>query len=224
VKFRTGALDAGKVIHILFEDNGPGISPQAISRVFDPFFTTKPEGEGTGLGLSVCHGIIHEHNGNIWVESELGKGTTFFIDLPILAPDPVRTEPAAFASTPAQAGKACILVIDDEDHLTEVIKGLLQRKGYWVDVARNGIEGLERIAQKNYDLIISDLRIPKMSGPDFYHQVKADFPLLTDRFIFMSGDTISPFCRNLLEETRAPFLAKPFDLNQLVEMVRALLG
>jgi PAS domain S-box-containing protein len=212
------------MIRIELADNGPGIPQDLLSRIFDPFFTTKPEGVGTGLGLAICHGIIHEHEGDIWAESEPGQGSTFFIELPIVVQSvkpgklPVK-QPGALPEIPStSAGR--ILLIDDEASVIDILVRLLQRKGYQVDSAFNGTAGLAALFKARYDLILCDMRMPEMSGPEFYRQVAAKDPELAQRILFTTGDTVNVETRQFLDETKAPYLAKPFEMDDLMARVQ----
>lgn len=221
-KYLPGGHDSPPMIRIRIEDDGPGISSEAINRIFDPFFTTKAEGEGTGLGLSVCHGIITEHQGHIWAESEPGQGTTFVVELPVVVPATRASGQPPASPSPESANNRDILIVEDESNVAEIIGRSLRRKGFNVDLANNGVEGLAFVSKKDYDLILCDIRIPEMNGPDFYRKVEAHLPHLTSRFIFMSGDTISPTSRKFLEETQVPYLSKPFELQDLLNKIQIL--
>lgn len=210
------------IIRVIISDNGPGIPPEILSRIFDPFFTTKPEGQGTGLGLSICHGIVAEHGGHIWAESEPGHGATFYIELPIIAPQ--APESVIIAENAKQVllnEPVRILIIDDEESVLLIMERALKGKGYKVYKAINGIDGLARLYQKRYDLILCDIRMPGLNGPDFYRQVQEKDPLTAKRIIFTTGDILSLASRQFLEENGLPFLEKPFELDQLVKTVAA---
>jgi two-component system NtrC family sensor kinase len=221
------------VIRITIQDDGPGIASRHLSSIFDPFFTTKPEGQGTGLGLSVCHGIVSEHGGHIWAESQVGRGATFFLELPLISPDmpdqvgkrngtgPLRAD---FTSTTSVPGtQAHILVIDDEVALLDFLIRVLKREGYQVDAVSDGEMGLFHLAETRYDLVICDVRMPGLSGPEIYQQVQAQEPDLARRFLFITGDSMSPATQTFLEETGAPYLCKPFGPSDLTKQLRSLL-
>ena len=209
------------VIRIYIKDDGPGIPPEAIPRIFDPFFTTKPAGQGTGLGLSICHGIISEHGGHIWADNQPGQGAIFIIELPILAPKPSEAVVAdAKTSHPDDIAAHQILVIDDEPAVVEIIARALRRKGYQVDTANDGTSALACLYRTNYDLVLCDVRMPDMSGPDLYRQIKLKDAQMAARILFTTGDIVSPARRQFFDETGAPYLAKPFELDQLIERVR----
>src|SRR5262249_49795544 len=140
-------------IRVEVGDTGPGIPPENLKRIFDPFFTTKPTGQGTGLGLSICYGIIEEHDGKIYVSSEVGAGTTFTIDLPVLGQEPARQERAADFETGSAAGRGVgrLLIVDDEPSIVEVLSEGLRAHGHEVDTAINGRLALKMILAGTYD-------------------------------------------------------------------------
>jgi PAS domain S-box-containing protein len=216
------------VLRIIIQDDGPGIPAALQLRIFDPFFTTKEEGQGTGLGLAVCHGIITEHGGDIWVESREGQGASFFVELPLISATAVVPTPPLPSTPPRANGSSLntphhILVVDDEPSLVQIITRLLRRQNYVVETAENGAEGLERLAQARYDLIICDLRMPGMSGIEFYEEALLSNPRLQHHIIFTTGDTISPSARHFLSHNNLTYLAKPFDINDLLQTIHTLL-
>jgi two-component system NtrC family sensor kinase len=206
------------VIRVVFEDNGVGISPAMLPKIFDPFFTTKPE--GTGLGLSVCHGIITEHGGNIWAESGPQGGTRMFVELPIETPTQEAEEVDAVPSKFTSGNLARILVIEDEPAVLEVVQRALMRKGYLVEGTESGQEGLELLESQSYDLILCDIRMPGMSGIEFYQKLEKKKPEMLARLIFTTGDTISPGSQSFLKLINATVLPKPFELEKLLVVVR----
>ena len=213
------------MIRIIFQDDGPGILPAIQQRIFDPFFTTKAVGEGTGLGLSVCHGIIGEHKGNIWLNSQADQGTTFYIELPITTSSSVQTgAPVSFLPETRDTGRTRVLIIDDEASVRQILNRALRRDGYQVDAVANGETGLDCLSSKAYDLILCDIRMPKLDGPDFYRQVRDKYPHLAPKIIFMTGDTLSPSTRFFLNDVNPPYLNKPFELHDLEHIVQQTLG
>ncbi len=228
-KFVNNRREAAPVIRVIIRDDGPGIPSELLSRIFDPFFTTKPPGEGTGLGLSVCHGIVSEHGGHIWAESG-PEGATFFVEFPATTPE---------VSPPIQAGNpppnlptdkerpspapAHILMIDDEVDLLTALTLALRHEGYRVDPVSDGKTALARLAETRYDLILCDVRIPGLDGTEIYRRAKATHPDMDKRIIFITGDTVSAATRHFLEESGAPYLDKPFELTDLIEKVSATL-
>jgi signal transduction histidine kinase/ActR/RegA family two-component response regulator len=215
--------EARRRLRLEVADTGPGIPADVCARIFEPFFTTKPPGEGTGLGLSLCRGIIEEHGGTIDVDSEPGRGTRFMIELPIAAPSarPV----AADAVEPATViSPKTMLVVDDEPEIGAVIAEALQRDGHTAEVATNGAAALDMLGQRAYDLVISDTKMPVMDGESFYAELVRRFPGLRQRLIFVTGDVLSADKREFLERTGAPFLTKPCSLRDLRDLVRRVLA
>jgi DNA-binding LacI/PurR family transcriptional regulator/signal transduction histidine kinase/ActR/RegA family two-component response regulator len=228
-RFVNNRREAASVIRVIIQDDGPGIPSELLSRIFDPFFTTKPPGEGTGLGLSVCHGIVSEHGGHIWAESG-PEGATFFVELPIATPEV--SPPIQAGSTPSKLpadeekpspAPAHILMVDDEVDLLTALTLALRHEGYRVDPVSDGKTALARLAETRYDLILCDVRIPGLDGPEIYRQAKAIHPDMGKRIIFITGDTVSGATRRFLEESGAPYLDKPFELADLIEKVSATL-
>ncbi|HEX9428557.1 MAG TPA: ATP-binding protein, partial [Candidatus Polarisedimenticolia bacterium] len=209
----TSVVD-GK-IRITMVDDGPGIKPEVLKQIFDPFFTTKTVGQGTGLGLSICKAIIREHGGTIGAASTVGQGTTFTIDLPVVAGKETKVEMRRKAPLPLSP--STILVVDDELSMRELIRDALTARGHTVDAVENGLLALQAINSRRYDLVVSDLKMPGMSGQELFARLRSDAPDLIARIIFTSGDSVSPETRNFLESSGRPYLLKPFEVNDMVE-------
>ncbi len=204
----TTRLERGPArISLEVADSGPGIPPEVQTRIFEPFFTTKPQGEGTGLGLSLCRRTLEEHDGTITVQSEVGRGATFRLELPVVA----RPAPTSEAATPELlrpvAGKA-ILIVDDEVDLAATLAEALQDDGYQVAVADNGAAALEMLGRRPYDMVLSDTKMPKLDGEHFYAEIERRFPALRRRIIFVTGDILSREKREFLQRTGAPYLLR----------------
>ena len=195
-------------------DTGPGMRPEVRSRIFEPFFTTKPPGQGTGLGLALCRGIIEGHAGTITVESAPGRGTAFRIELPVTPPPE-----AAAAALPAAAAQPVrqksILIVDDEPDVAEILADLLAVDGHRVQTAPNGARALEKLRGGAYDAILSDLKMPELDGPSLYRTLAHQSHPLIQRFIFVTGDVLGEEMRQFLEETGVLCVSKPFDLEQV---------
>ena len=209
-------------VHVEIADTGPGIPSEIRGRIFEPFFTTKPVGQGTGLGLSLCRGIVDEHGGTITVESEPGQGTTFEITLPVTVRPASADAPSATETAPP-VGTKTILVVDDERDLAEILVEALGREGHRVEIAGNGADALRRLEQDRYDLVVSDTKMPVMDGVELVHEIERRFPTLSKRIIFVTGDVLDPEKRRFLESSGAPFLIKPFDLGEVRRVVRGVL-
>ncbi len=220
----TVATDTvGDCVRIISADSGPGISEENISKIFDPFFTTKPVGSGSGLGLSVCHGIISQHGGRIYAESKSGEGATFFIELPVATVAEADIEKGEVTVKEKKRhqpknGKN-ILVIEDESAIREVLKRALAAEGYQVDITTDGKTGIAMMQKKPYDLYIVDLKMPGMGGSELYRIVNKKHPAEAEKIVFITGDTITPETHDFLVATGRPYLSKPFEHAELLKLV-----
>jgi PAS domain S-box-containing protein len=174
------ALKPGPYARLTVKDTGHGMPPEVLARIFEPFFTTKGVGEGTGMGLSVVHGIIISHGGNITVESDPGIGTTFTIYLPHIAPT---AEGATGANAPIPGGHARILFVDDEVAIAGLAQQMLERLGYQVVVHTHSLAALEafRVDPQAFDLVITDQTMPHLRGDHLVQELRwcrADIPII----------------------------------------------
>ncbi len=214
----------GDTIRIQFVDDGPGISKENLGRIFDPFFTTRPVGNGTGLGLSISHGIIAEHRGRIYAKSELGKGATFVVELPVVADNKRKAKADAIEEEPWQKQGARILVVDDEQAILDFLHDLLTGEGYQVEVIDRADAALKRLQSEHYDLILLDIKLPGMNGIELYRRVEAIEPTLCQSIAFITGDVMEPSTRDFLEQTGASHIAKPFNIGHLRKEVNRILS
>ena len=216
----------GKNIRISFADDGPGITKENMARLFDPFFTTKAPGEGTGLGLGLSRSIVLEHGGELNIESEPGHGATFIIELPItevLLPETDATSPMV-KEKPAATKTGRILVVDDEPGVRTLIEKALTRTGHSVDTSGDPKEALDKLANASYDVLLTDIRMPGMSGMELYARVLEKSPAMANRIIFITGDTMGTDVKAFLAKNNLAYLAKPFDIEALKEKVDIILG
>ena len=205
-------------------DTGTGIPPEVLGKIFEPFFTTKDVGKGTGLGLSTVYGIVKQSNGFIFAESEIGKGTSFIIYLPVNADAGQPVIEAPKPDKPAELwGSGSILLVEDEDMVRAVAERALTRHGYTVIAAAHGEEALEILAQdgNSFDLIISDVVMPMMDGPTMVRHAREKFPDMP--ILFMSGYAEEQL-RKSIDLDRVQFLPKPFSVKQLAEAAQRALG
>jgi len=200
-------------------DDGPGMPETLAAQVFEPFFTTKPEGEGTGLGLSISQGILREHGGRIMLSTEEGRGSTFTVQLPLATRVPAPT-PSSGTGTPTK--RLRVLVVDDEPHILHYMHATLDAWGHVPVVASNGREGLELADRETFDLVISDLRMPEVSGREFYEELARRHPALAARLVFSTGDTVRGDTLAFLESLDRPYLHKPFSLAELRTLLAAV--
>jgi signal transduction histidine kinase len=221
--------DRGLVI-VEINDDGPGIPEEVQPKIFDPFFTTKEVGKGTGLGLTVAYAIVQEHGGRIRIESRPGGGASFFVELPITGaqqaapPPPSHTQPRPVKTTPAAARRsASILVVEDETQLANAVVEALEDAGYTVEHAADGKEALARIEARPHDLIVCDLKMPRLDGKAFFRKLEATSPKLRRRVIFVTGDVAGTDAEQFLKESGCRWLAKPFRLGDLVQAVKEVL-
>jgi two-component system cell cycle sensor histidine kinase/response regulator CckA len=237
-RFAYKGMPAGEYVLVEVTDTGTGIPPEIIDRVFEPFFSTKEVGKGTGLGLSTVYGIVKQTGGFVFLESVLGKGTTFRIFLPRhvaaaeeVPPHAVRGQSGGTAGAgeakPAAAddtGQGTILLVEDE----EVLRGLNARglvsRGYTVLQAANGAEAIEAFDSHpgQIDLVVSDVVMPEMDGPTLLTKLRRRNANV--KIVFVSGYAEEAFEKHLPEGEKYSFLAKPFTLKQLLGRVKEMTG
>ncbi|MCB1069724.1 MAG: response regulator [Kiritimatiellae bacterium] len=214
-------INPGEYVALRMQDNGTGMTSEVMSHLFEPFFTTKEVGKGTGLGLSMVYGIINQYEGQILVESQLGKGTTFTIFFPRVRGDLPLETPAA--ETSDHPGTETILIVEDEDTVRKLAEKMLLLKGYRILTAANGHEALVLYRQHagEIDLILSDVVMPGMSGralTEAIREISPDVPI-----VYMSG-----YARNSIEDSdvsinEETFVQKPFTPAVLYRKIRSAL-
>lgn len=201
-------------------DDGPGMPEELAARAFEPFFTTKPEGQGTGLGLNICMGIVKEHGGVITLTTAPGAGATFSVELPLPEGSEEESPQPASPDTPPMSFR--ILLIDDEPHILHYLRTTLEAWGHAVESAPDGHVGLEMAASGHFDLIISDLRMPRLGGREFYERLVIRNPAVARHVVFSTGDTIRGDTREFLEREGRPYLNKPFSLAELRNLLNQI--
>ena len=220
---RFPELKAGDYVMLAITDTGMGMSEEVKARVFEPFFTTKDVGQGTGLGLSTCYGILKQSGGHISVYSELARGATFKIYLPQVGPlakNPLQR----LASPDLPRGTETILLVEDDPALREMAATLLRRLGYTVLAAANGLEALRLKQQRgsgHMDLLFTDVVMPHMSGKELADRVRALSP--HTRILFTSGYTENTIVQQGGLNPGVVFLQKPFTPSALARKVREVL-
>jgi len=224
LRTRLDHTPAGEQIRVTLSDTGVGIPREHLPRVFDPFFTTKPPGEGTGLGLSIAYSIVREHGGSIELASEVGLGTTVTVSLPVVPaesaanpkpePPPPPSLPPACEQRPRSA-----LVVDDEEAIREFLQESLRLEGFEVDIAENAAQGLARLRACHYDLVLCDIKMPGKTGIELLEEISREQPDIVSRFIFMTGDALSPGTREVLDSAVVRYLMKPFTLADVLRLL-----
>jgi len=225
-------LPGDHFVTIEVSDTGTGMSDEVKAKIFEPFFTTKEQGKGTGLGLATVYGIVQQTGGHLDVQSQLGKGTTFRITLPVADPsklpadvEPVKPSAPIEPRKPADlAGQGTILFVEDEASVRVIAAKTLRKRGYTVIEAEDGEEALDILedGDHTFDMMISDVVMPGMDGPTLLKEGRS---LLGDaRIVFISGYAEEHFSDLLSEEPDVTFLPKPFTLVQLAEKVKSEIG
>jgi two-component system cell cycle sensor histidine kinase/response regulator CckA len=212
----------GMHVLIAVTDSGCGMSPEVLVRIFEPFFTTKEQGKGTGLGLATIYGIVKQSGGHISVYSEVGRGTTFKVYLPI-SEEVVDKHEAPSQEGVSPHGDETILVVEDEESLRSVTQGFLSRMGYQVIVAEDFQRGLEAAENnsRHIDLLMTDVVLPGGSGPKLADRLSVSHPDM--KVLFVSGYTADALVHGDLHRSDFAFLSKPFSLNALARKIRSVL-
>jgi two-component system NtrC family sensor kinase len=204
-------------------DDGPGVPVDVKNKIFDPFFTTKETGQGTGLGLTVAYAIVQEHGGSIRVDSPDVGGASFTVELPVSV-ETVPRMPRVVTSPTESAAGASVLLVEDERALATAVGEALIDAGLKVDHAGDGEEALARVRRNSYDVVICDLKMPRVDGISLYRAIAAATPALARRVIFVTGDVAGADAERFLEESGCRWLAKPFRLADLLRNVREALA
>jgi signal transduction histidine kinase/CheY-like chemotaxis protein len=220
---------SGEVVELCVQDNGPGVPASIAPHIFEPFFTTKPVGAGSGLGLSVAHGIVADHQGRLFYAPAPSGGACFVVELPVARFGPLAGQPVVAAAPTAISGAAPpqrvdVLVLDDEQAIAELLGEMLRLLGYRSTVCYNPEEALELLRQHEFAVVLSDFRMPQMDGRKFFHAAAEKRPEMAHRIVFLTGDTVSEDTQAFLDSTGNPYLSKPFHMAKVGETVAQVLG
>ena len=218
----VGDVRPGEYVRISVSDTGCGMTPEVLERAFEPFFTTKPVGKGTGLGLSQIFGFAHQSGGEVGIESEVGKGTTVSIFLPRTesAAEAVRLHPAVQRSEDeAHVPGARILLVEDDPRVRAATVGALEDLDYDPVACASGAEAIKLFEEQEFDLVISDVIMPEMTGPELIRHLKSthgDFAVLFVTGYVGDGETDHLVGYELLR--------KPFTVGALANSVASALS
>ncbi|GAA6140710.1 ATP-binding protein [Hydrogenophaga sp. 5NK40-0174] len=217
----VAGLPVGEYLHVTVRDEGPGIAPEHLDRVFEPFFTTKDTGRGTGLGLSVAHGIMGRHRGSVGVSSRLGEGSTFHLMIPV-ATAVASGEPGEVQHAAGDQARRRILLVDDDDSLRHAWGRLLERKGWDVVRARDGEEAWLHFQHSTtpWDVVMSDLAMPHVDGRELATRILATPN--PPPIIIISGHVDGPERDSLLHMGMSMVLSKPVDAEELLAALQRI--
>lgn len=225
VRVATRDLEDGRV-EVAITDTGSGMPEHVRTRIFEPFFTTKPVGEGTGIGLAISSDIVTSFGGEIVVESEVGRGTTFRVRLRASNDDPPSRPAHVIREDSGMRARASsgmrVLVVDDEPLIREMVCDALSQHD--VTAVSTGREALAEILDKEWDLILCDMILPELSGLDLYRELEQRRPAVLDKLVFMTGGDFSRKGPRLPNGARVRRLEKPFSIKTLRALVRDARG
>lgn len=218
----AGCLEPGEYVVMAFTDTGCGMDAETCRHIFEPFFTTKEKEHGTGLGLATVYGIVKQHGGHIWVESESEKGTTFIICLPVSdgsAPGRQTSKP----QNESPHGSETILLVEDNKQVIQLAQAILTRQGYRVLAAENGKQAIALIQdfREPIHLLLTDVIMPEMSGKDLFFRITERYPDM--KILYMSGYTDDVIVNHGVLEKDLNFIQKPFSPKTLCMKVRNVL-
>jgi CheY-like chemotaxis protein len=212
---------SGESVVLRVRDNGIGMDAATRSRALEPFFTTKPEGEGTGLGLSLVYGVVDGLGGRLSIDSAIGLGTIIEIALPAADAQPDELEASGEEPLPMSDAER-VLVVEDRDVVRDLTRDVLEASGFSVVAVPGGREALEAAASNEpFDLLLTDVVMPEMSGPEVAMKLRARHPELP--VLYMSGYTDDVLNAHELSQDGTAFLRKPFGNAELVTAARTLL-
>ncbi len=213
-------MNIGDYVQLTVEDTGGGIPKETLERIFDPFYTTKPVGEGTGMGLSVVHGIVENYDGTITVESKTGEGSKFEVFFPVVKEDKISSEPETAVTL---KGNENLLFVDDEEMLVQMEKEMADSLGYNVTVANSGWQALEIFESQTgkFDLVITDQTMPGMTGVELAREIWETTPKMP--IILTTGFSHTVDEKQAMDLGFSDFFKKPLDRKILGKTIRKVL-
>ena len=221
-RITVASSSEGQNVFVAVSDSGPGVPAEIRTRVFEPFFTTKGSKGGTGVGLSLCLNIVVSHEGEMTLRDTPGGGATFVCQLPMAVASAASgdVQPAAAVTLPANLR---LLLVDDEIELAQTLADLLEPEGHTVDIAINGAVALDKLKKREFDVIVSDLRMPVMDGPGLYEALGRELPSYLNRIIYVTGDTLSSHVQEFLSRHTVPLIEKPYRLSDVRQAIADVL-
>ena len=223
---RTSVNQAGRVL-VDVTDTGPGVPEEMRRRIFEPFFTTKRQGQGgggTGIGLSFSQGIVEAHRGTISVQPSR-RGAHFRLELPAAVGDAITVVPQMEVVIPESAPAIRrALIVEDEPDVADTLSELIAREGFIVTVAANGSDALQAIDRDEFDVLLSDLRMPLLSGAELHERLSETHPELVQRMAFVTGDTMGDKMGEFARSCSRPVLEKPFTRAGVRALLAALVN
>jgi signal transduction histidine kinase/ActR/RegA family two-component response regulator len=216
---QNAGVRPGRYFMLAVSDNGCGMDNETLSQIFEPFFTTKGVGKGSGLGLATVYGLVKQHEGNIWVYSEPGKGSIFKIYFPMVSDRPA-DEPAAVPDHCVLAMNCAILLVEDNKMVKDMVRDVLNNCGCTVIEAGGPRQALEMVNGKHLDLLVTDVVMPDMNGPELYRRLREFFPAL--KVLYMSGYTQNVIAHNGVLGQEVNFIQKPFAVHDFVRKIEEI--
>lgn len=219
---RHANVRPGDYTMLSVSDNGSGMDQETVKHIFEPFFTTKAVGKGSGLGLATVYGLVRQHEGHIWVYSEVGKGTVFKIFLPATDHLPKSETVAPAAPPEAVSPGRSVLLVEDNDMVRDLVFQALDGCGCEVIVAEGPQQAIEKAANRDIHLLLTDVVMPDMNGPELYAKLAAGHPGL--KVLFMSGYTDNVMAQHGVLEEGTNFIQKPFAIKELIQRINAIVS
>jgi two-component system, NtrC family, sensor kinase len=225
-RIKLSSRCADQFLRVTVEDNGPGIPKELESKIFEPFFTTKDGVSGAGLGLAIAHSLVAGHQGRITCQTSSLGGAAFVIELPWVSEEhPVGATiiPLTNENLAPNSPAASILVLDDEQPVLDMLGQMLDSLGHQPTLSCSPVQALEEVQRRDFDLVLSDFRMPVLDGEQFYKKVAALKPWLAARIVFLTGDVANQTMQGFIQSIGNPCLTKPFHLQALQATLTRLL-